>query len=196
MTASTVSLGGFISVDDILALPKFKKKRLSRADVERIVANNNKQRFSLKMADGDRLLIRANQGHTMEVEELELAEIVDPKEAPVVVHGTYLACLEAIKRDGLCRMKRTHIHFAPGIPGDKEVISGMRSSCQVLIFVDIAKALKAGYKFYRSANNVILCPGNEEGYLPSEYFEKIQEIRCCVCVFVWCVCVQVDNMLF
>lgn len=30
----------------------------------------------------------------------------------------------------------------------------------------------AGFKFYRSANNVILCSGNEEGFLPSEYFLK------------------------
>ncbi len=32
-----------------------------------------------------------------------------------------------------------------------------------------------GYKFYRSANNVILCPGNEEGFLPPKYFTEVRE---------------------
>ena len=33
-----------------------------------------------------------------------------------------------------------------------------------------------GLKFYRSANDVILCPGNEDGFLLPEYFEKIVEL--------------------
>lgn len=34
-----------------------------------------------------------------------------------------------------------------------------------------------GFKFYRSSNNVILCPGNEQGFLPPKYFEKVVQIR-------------------
>ena len=34
-----------------------------------------------------------------------------------------------------------------------------------------------GFKFYRSSNNVILCPGNEQGFLPPEYFERVVQIR-------------------
>lgn len=33
-----------------------------------------------------------------------------------------------------------------------------------------------GFQFYRSANGVILTPGNEHGILPTEYFEKVTEI--------------------
>ena len=33
-----------------------------------------------------------------------------------------------------------------------------------------------GLKFYRSANDVIHCPGNEDGFLLPEYFEKIVEL--------------------
>ena len=91
--------GGYIAVDAILALPGFKKKGLTRNDVERVVVNNSKQRFSLKTDENEQVFIRANQGHTMEVEDLELSEILHPEEAPVVVHGTYLRCLESIKKD-------------------------------------------------------------------------------------------------
>lgn len=34
-----------------------------------------------------------------------------------------------------------------------------------------------GFKFYRSSNNVILCPGNERGFLPPEYFERVVQTR-------------------
>merc|ERR1719203_2195803 len=34
-----------------------------------------------------------------------------------IVHGTYRkAWVEYIQKEGLCRMKRNHIHFAPGLP--------------------------------------------------------------------------------
>ena len=34
-----------------------------------------------------------------------------------------------------------------------------------------------GFKFYWSANNVILCPGNEQGFLPPQYFEKVMQTK-------------------
>ena len=39
-------------------------------------------------------------------------------------------------------MNRTHIHFAPGLPKESGVISGMRASAQVYIYIDMEKALK------------------------------------------------------
>ncbi|XP_045605908.1 tRNA 2'-phosphotransferase 1 isoform X2 [Procambarus clarkii] len=107
------------------------------------------------------------------VDDLDLEEITTDSDLSTVVHGTYYSHWNSIKEQGLSRMKRTHIHFAPGLPGESGVISGMRSSCQILIYLDLAKALKAGFKFYRSANNVIMCSGNEGGYLPPEYFLKV-----------------------
>ncbi len=58
-------VGGFISVADILAQPDALKSGHTEADVRRIVANCPKQRFALK--EGPPLLIRANQGHSIEV---------------------------------------------------------------------------------------------------------------------------------
>jgi RNA:NAD 2'-phosphotransferase (TPT1/KptA family) len=45
-------------------------------------------------------------------------KILDASKYPVVVHGTYLNCWESIKKSGLNKMKRNHIHFAIGYPGD------------------------------------------------------------------------------
>lgn len=170
----TVHEGGYIAVSDILALPR--GRGYSEADVRRVVSHNDKQRFALKESEAGLLWIRANQGHSMEVSGLELRPIPSAKEVPCVVHGTQLRSWDQIRQQGLSRMQRNHIHFATGLPGDSGVISGMRSSSQVLIFVDLDKAMNDGYQFFQSANDVILCPGNRQGILPSEYFSKVIQL--------------------
>ena len=47
-------------------------------------------------------------------------------------------------------MKRNHIHFAAGELGTDGVISGMRSSAQVYIYIDVHKAMENGIQFFRS----------------------------------------------
>ncbi|KAK3280675.1 hypothetical protein CYMTET_11495 [Cymbomonas tetramitiformis] len=164
---------GFCKVSDILSLQRFRKWNIE--DVNCVVLNNAKQRFTLTEEDGI-AYIRANQGHTMcEVDEERLLDVVkSPEEIPTCVHGTYRKFWDAIRTEGLCRMQRNHIHFMPGEPRSGEVISGMRSNCDILVYVDVAKAMAAGVRFYRSDNNVILTPGlTERGLLAPEYFLKV-----------------------
>ncbi|KIM33103.1 hypothetical protein M408DRAFT_60312 [Serendipita vermifera MAFF 305830] len=118
--------------------------------------------------------IRANQGHTLKVEDLELHEVKDPNEIPIAIHGTTLKAWHAISRKGLSVMGRNHIHIAAGKPGASGVLSGMRTGSQVLIYIDVAKAMADGIKFLISANGVILTEGNEEKFLLKEYFEKVE----------------------
>ncbi|OJD29914.1 phosphotransferase-like [Diplodia corticola] len=57
------------------------------------------------------------------------------------------------------------------------VISGMRNSSRVLVYVDLRKALAAGVPFWRSANGVILTEGDVEkgGVLGVEFFERVED---------------------
>ena len=84
-------------------------------------------------------------------------------------------------------MKRNHVHFAPGLPKwindaqkstifeylgkdsstNIEVVSGMRKSANILIFMNVEKLLDL--KLYRSSNEVLLCPGDENGIIPLSY---------------------------
>ena len=50
----------------------------------------------------------------------------------------------------------------------------MRSSSQILIFVDVQKALDAGIKFYLSDNGVVLTAGNDKGFLTPEFFSRVE----------------------
>ena len=53
----------------------------------------------------------------------------------------------------------------------------MRTSSQVLIFINLQKALDAGIKFFMSDNGVILTEGDNEGFLRPEFFEKVENTK-------------------
>ena len=90
------------------------------------------------------------------------------------MHGTYHKSWGAIQASGgLSRMSRNHIHLAAGLPGDSGVISGMRKSCEVVIWIDVAKAVAAGMRFFTSQNGVVLTPGDASGLLPTQFFHSV-----------------------
>lgn len=71
------------------------------------------------------------------------------------------------------------LDMAIGMPGKKGVISGMRGSCEVVVEINMVKAIKQGkIPFYISENQVILSGGvGEKGYLPPEYFRQVLNIK-------------------
>jgi 2'-phosphotransferase len=81
------------------------------------------------------------------MEEIEIEETEGLK----VIHGSYFKFWEPIKESGLNKMRRNHIHFTTKFIEDKP-ISGMRNTCDLIIELDINKAIKDGIKFYRSKN--------------------------------------------
>lgn len=70
-------------------------------------------------------------------------------------------------------MTRQHIHMAVGLPEDDAVISGMRSSAQVLVYVDVDKCIAAKIPLFLSANGVVLSPGDDKGMIPLAMFERV-----------------------
>eukprot|EP00252_Welwitschia_mirabilis_P006817 TRINITY_DN1771_c0_g1_i2.p1 TRINITY_DN1771_c0_g1~~TRINITY_DN1771_c0_g1_i2.p1 ORF type:complete len:345 (-),score=59.47 TRINITY_DN1771_c0_g1_i2:122-1156(-) len=170
---------GFVEVNELLNLREKTFARIplcshSLDDVKEAVKNDNKQRFTLLEENG-RLLIRANQGHSIDVINSEdlFKPITSVEEVPVCVHGTYKKNLDSILKNGLSRMQRRHVHFATGLPHDDGVISGMRGNCDILIHLDVEKALKDGMKLYLSDNNVLLTEGFD-GIVPTSYLKKIE----------------------
>ncbi|KAF7502211.1 hypothetical protein GJ744_006441 [Endocarpon pusillum] len=135
-----------------------------------------------------------------------------------VVHGTFYAAWDSILRTGgLKPMSRVHVHFATGpslgslldsattktaegepknaasgLLGEKKaVISGMRSDAQILIYINILKALEMGIPFWMSENGVVLSEGleteatgkgmdkgmNKKYTVPVECWEVVVELK-------------------
>ncbi|EPZ31823.1 Phosphotransferase KptA/Tpt1 domain-containing protein [Rozella allomycis CSF55] len=159
---------GYCKVSDILSHEKFKEA--TEKTILNIVANDQKNRYSTENRDGE-LWIKANQGHSLEVKDIEL-EKVTAEDVPVALHGTYEKNWESLKQNGLSRMKRQYIHLATGRFG--EAISGVRKSCDLFIYIDISRASEDGIEFFRSPNGVILTQG-KEGILSSKYFLKVEK---------------------
>lgn len=162
--------GGWVKLDDILKCKEFKG--ISIDEINYIVENNNKKRFSTNIVN-DILYIRANQGHSINKikDENLLTEIKDLNYINNVVHSTFRKNLDLIKKNGLCKMKRNHIHFAK----TKNVSSGIRKNADVYIYIDVVKAMNDGIKFYESSNGVILSPGiGKEGIISYKYFSDVE----------------------
>jgi len=117
--------------------------------------------------------IRANQGHSLKDVKLDHAPLTDSGQVPMAVHGTTHNAWNSIQNRGLSRMTRQHIHLAQGV-GGSGVVSGMRNSSEVLIFVDLERAMKAGVKFVLSSNGVVLTEGDEKGFLHPQFFRRVE----------------------
>lgn len=177
------------SDDGSLSLVQIKKypglESINESQIRTIVASCDKQRFAIIEPNNDsgvkELRVLATQGHSFPIKEfdagmIELRLDMDPEEFPQhVIHGTFSSAIADIQRNGLSRMGRQHIHFTTAVPESGEVISGMRRTCTHIIEIDIASALRDGYRFYQSINGVILTPGDETGHLPSQYISSITE---------------------
>ena len=170
-----ITQDGFVEETDLINWLKRQGFSVSHDMLKRIVDNCPKQRFFMERR-GFTNYYRANQGHTLSSQEVKvrmdiisnLDEFVDKPP----VHGTYFKTWNVIKKDGLNRMKRQHIHLATGDYKDRSVKSGMRSDVEVLVYIDIHKAISDGIVFYRSSNNVILTEGID-GILEPKYFLRV-----------------------
>lgn len=167
---------------------------MTLADVQSIVATNDKQRFSLKPSpqnarpdpstasdDAADYLVRANQGHSIKLDSSSLLEPMTLDNlAPRVLHGTYFAFWPAIEASGgLKPMGRNHVHCSTGDPDDNgrdgpPVVSGMRRDAELVIEIDVEASLREGVKWWRSDNGVVLTEGSQDdGLLSSRFFKKV-----------------------
>ncbi|VUZ55452.1 unnamed protein product [Hymenolepis diminuta] len=166
-----ISNDGYVYIDDLLKHRCFAQRGITLEKIKEIVWNDPKGRYDINRDPlNNRMRIRALQGHSLSVDELELTP-VGIGEFETIVHGTYFQRWTSIKSQGLSCMRRRHIHFVMD-PEDKKVISGMRQTAEILIYVDINAAIRHGIKFYRSKNNVVLTEGNTDGLLPTKYFTR------------------------
>ncbi|MET3982364.1 RNA 2'-phosphotransferase [Streptomyces sp. PvR034] len=136
---------GWVEIDDLLRAAADHRFPITRAELDHVVAANDKQRFAVV---GTR--IRANQGHTVDV-DLDLPEAEPPA---YLYHGTVAAALEPIRTEGLRPMRRHHVHLSP----DRETATrvGARRGRPVVLAVDASAMRAAGHVFRVSANGVWL----------------------------------------
>ncbi|MEU0146557.1 RNA 2'-phosphotransferase [Streptomyces sp. NPDC006288] len=149
----TLDPHGWVPVDELLRACADHGFSFTRAELDHVVAVNDKQRFTVA---GDR--IRASQGHTVPV-DLGLPAAEPPTH---LYHGTVARTLHTIRTEGLRPMARHHVHLSPDRATAVRV--GARRGVPVVLAVDAGAMHRAGHLFHVSANGVWLT-----GHVPPEF---------------------------
>lgn len=136
---------GWAFVSDILSNTKLK---FSREDLEEVVATNDKKRF---VFDEFKTKIRASQGHSLKTVDLNLEAISPPL---YLYHGTVVKYIDGIKRQGLKKMSRQHVHLSKD--KDTAINVGLRRGKPIILTVRALEMCNNGHQFYKSENGVWL----------------------------------------
>ena len=151
----TLQPGGWVEVSELLAACAKSRFPISRAQLDAVVAQNDKHRFSFDET-GER--IRANQGHSVEV-DLALVPQMPPE---VLYHGTGAGSVETIRREGILKLRRHHVHLSADQETARRV--GARHGKPHLFLIDTTGMHAAGHLFYCSDNHVWLTD-----HVPAEF---------------------------
>ncbi|ORX66166.1 phosphotransferase KptA/Tpt1 [Linderina pennispora] len=156
---------GSIQLSTLLEHPKLRSTTFDQ--IKHVVDTNDKKRYALFQDPATSTCIKIKQP--------PLTKLTPATLPANVIHGTTRAKYALIQQQGLSRMGRTHIHFATGLAGEQQVISGMRVSANTFIYVDAVRAMQDGIDFYLSENGVVLSAGEgDSGVIPPEYFSKVE----------------------
>jgi len=157
---------GWAEIDELIE--KSKNIRLTQALIERVVEQDDKQRFIIK---GNR--IRANQGHSIAI-DLALNAVTPPE---VLYHGTAMHFLDSIMKIGLTKQKRQYVHLSKEIETATHV--GMRHGKVVILEVDAKRMYEEGYLFYLSENGVWLTDVVPKEFIKEKMYRECIEHSAC-----------------
>lgn len=152
----TLEPGGWVPVADLVAA-----LGVDRADVDTVVANNDKLRFSIVRGPDGVERIRASQGHSVPV-DLGLVPVEPPER---LYHGTNADAVPSIRETGLNRGGRHHVHLSVDEPTARRV-GARRGGAVVVLSVSAGAMARDGFEFYRSDNGVWLA-----SEVPSRYID-------------------------
>ena len=138
---------GWADVNELLIGLKAKNRQISFEQLQELVANNDKKRYSF---NDDQTRIRANQGHSLTL-DLQLEALEPPEQ---LYHGTATRFLDSILEQGLLKGERHHVHLSLQKETAHQV--GGRHGKPVVLKVDSGEMHKKGYVFYCSENMVWL----------------------------------------
>ena len=136
---------GYVSTLSLLT-----KVAITQQELDHIVDTNDKKRLAY---NEDKTKIRASQGHSIQV-DVQLKATRPPE---ILYHGTTKQNYEKIKKSGLDKMRRLHVHMTDNIKVAHSV--GKRYSKYeqpVVLTIDSNAMYANGFKFYLSENGVWL----------------------------------------
>lgn len=151
----TMDRHGWVRILELITnAPEFTEENLKE-----IVSTDEKGRYSISE---DGLFVRANQGHSIEV-DLELSPTTPPD---ILYHGTVEKVMESIMTTGLDKKERHHVHMSADIETATKV--GARRGEPVILSINAKQMINDGFVFYCSENGVWLTDT-----VPAKYLTRV-----------------------
>jgi putative RNA 2'-phosphotransferase len=151
---------GYIDVTDLIRGLNKKGFNIDIADIERIVEQDVKGRYSF---NDNKTKIRANQGHSIKV-NLELQAVEPPNK---LFHGTAVRFSNSICSTGIKKQSRQYVQLSADI--DTALKVGKRHGEPAVFIIDSKKMYQDGFQFYLSENKVWLTD-----YIPVKYIKMMK----------------------
>jgi putative RNA 2'-phosphotransferase len=158
----TLDEHGWADVEELLQKINETGRNIDLPLLEKIVAENDKQRFSFS---ADMKKIRANQGHSIHV-DVELKQVEPPD---VLYHGTIEKNRTSIEVKGLIKGNRLYVHLSKDIETAIKV-ANRRKGKNIIYKVSAGEMYNDGFLFYQSVNGVWLTDR-----VPAKYLSKYNE---------------------
>jgi len=141
---------GWVLIEDLIAKAAEQGYKLNTDIIREIVRTDSKQRYAVSSAPAFGKFIRANQGHSLEV-DVQLERKIPPV---VLYHGTSMKVLDEIKKHGIQKMSRQHVHLSEEFQTAADV--GRRHGHPVVLAINCKAMVADGIEFFKSANGVWL----------------------------------------
>lgn len=138
---------GWALIEDLINKTQDQDTPLTHEIIREVTDTNEKKRFAIS---DDGLLIRANQGHSIDV-DVELEEAVPPD---VLKHGTGEKNVQSILKQGLSKQQRHHVHLS--VDAETATQVGGRHGKPHIFTIDAKRMHEDGIKFFVSKNGVWL----------------------------------------
>lgn len=154
----TLDENGWAFTNDLVEKLNAAGTAVDLAIINEVVATNDKKRFAF---NEDKSMIRASQGHSIDV-ELQLNAVSPPEH---LYHGTADGFLNSILQTGLQKQRRQHVHLSADAA--TAITVGGRHGKPVVLMINAKQMQEEGYLFYLSENNVWLTD-----HVPTKYISQ------------------------
>lgn len=148
---------GWAETQTLLEKLAKNNRKIDLQTLEEVVVSNDKKRFAF---NADKTKIRASQGHSIHI-NLGYVPLEPPE---ILFHGTATRFLDSIKKQGLLKGNRHHVHLSKDVETARSV--GSRHGKVVVLKVKALEMYQGGFEFFVSENQVWLTD-----FVPVEYLE-------------------------
>ena len=160
---------GYVRVDDLKRSGYFPVD----FNYSRVARGDSKKRFSLESDGKGGTLIRANYGHGIERVKILHYYFTEANAPKLIIHVTDEEGWKGILKEGIKRRGRNEVHFVRAAPAPGEQVADVRPQADLLVYVDVLKAMKDGLVFGETPNGFIVTRGNWLGCVPLKYVVKV-----------------------